>query len=115
MEMRPNPQCSNNACIERQVSSFKVLAHFNLENIFYLIDYASWIIAEETYNVQKEYLQTKPARDAAAKAKLEAESSKNEGPLHMDNEWNIRCLNFKLRLAYWFNCIIQIDYDVGMR
>ncbi|CAL9156169.1 unnamed protein product, partial [Musa hybrid cultivar] len=55
MEMRPNPQCSNNACIERQ----------------------------------KEYLQTKPARDAAAKAKLEAESSKNEGPLHMDNEWNI--------------------------
>ncbi|KAJ8490916.1 hypothetical protein OPV22_012637 [Ensete ventricosum] len=55
MEMRPNPQCSNNACIERQ----------------------------------KEYLQTKPARDAAAKSKLEAESSKNEGPLHMDNEWNI--------------------------
>ncbi|THU69858.1 hypothetical protein C4D60_Mb08t18840 [Musa balbisiana] len=55
MEMRPNPQCSNNACIERQ----------------------------------KEYLQTKPARDAAAKAKLEAESSKTEGPLHMDNEWNI--------------------------
>ncbi|CAL9776976.1 unnamed protein product [Musa acuminata subsp. burmannicoides] len=55
MEMRPNPQCSNNACIERQ----------------------------------KEYLLTKPARDAAAKAKLEAESSKNEGPLHTDNEWNI--------------------------
>ncbi|CAL9134791.1 unnamed protein product [Musa textilis] len=55
MEMRPNPQCSNNACVERQ----------------------------------KEYLQTKPARDAAAKGKLEAESSENEGPLHMDNEWNI--------------------------
>ncbi|WOL00938.1 ubiquitin-like modifier-activating enzyme 5 [Canna indica] len=56
MEMRPNPQCSNMACIERQ----------------------------------KEYLQAKPARDAAAKAKLEAESAKDDdGPLHMDNEWNI--------------------------
>ncbi|XP_074557557.1 ubiquitin-like modifier-activating enzyme 5 [Curcuma longa] len=55
MEMKPNPQCSNGACIERQ----------------------------------KEYLQAKPAREAAAKAKLEAESSENDGPLHVDNEWNI--------------------------
>lgn len=56
MEMRPNPQCSNLACIERQ----------------------------------KEYIQTKPARDAAAKTKMEAEASAAvEGPLHLDNEWNI--------------------------
>jgi len=35
----------------------------------------------------------KPARDAAAKAKMEAEVlSIEEVPLHDDNEWNIRCL-----------------------
>lgn len=40
--------------------------------------------------VQKEYLLAKPARDAA-KAKLEAETLPvTEGPLHDDNEWNIR-------------------------
>ncbi|KAJ6847931.1 ubiquitin-like modifier-activating enzyme 5 [Iris pallida] len=56
MEMRPNPQCSNLACLERQ----------------------------------KEYIKAKPARDAVAKAKMEAEASVTEDcPLHMDNEWNI--------------------------
>ncbi|KAJ4728776.1 ubiquitin-like modifier-activating enzyme 5 [Melia azedarach] len=56
MAMKPNPQCSNAACLERQ----------------------------------KEYLVAKPARDAAAKAKREAEASlAPEGPLHDDNEWNI--------------------------
>ncbi|KAJ4814762.1 Ubiquitin-like modifier-activating enzyme 5 [Rhynchospora pubera] len=56
MEMRPNPQCSNAVCVDRQ----------------------------------KEYMKSKPARDAAAKAKIEAEaSSLNEEPLHLDNEWNI--------------------------
>lgn len=56
MEMRPNPQCSNPACLERQ----------------------------------KEYMQSKPARDAAAKAKMEAEASAAiEYPVHIDNEWNI--------------------------
>ncbi|KAL6899092.1 hypothetical protein ACP4OV_005750 [Aristida adscensionis] len=56
MEMRPNPQCSNPACVQRQ----------------------------------KEYMESKPARDAAAKAKMEAEASEtNEGPVHLDNEWNI--------------------------
>ncbi|KAM0903682.1 hypothetical protein ACQ4PT_018509 [Festuca glaucescens] len=56
MEMRPNPQCSNPACLERQ----------------------------------KEYMQSKPARDAAAKAKIEAEASAAiEYPVHIDNEWNI--------------------------
>lgn len=40
--------------------------------------------------VQKEYNISKPARDAAARAKMEAEaSSATEGPLHDDNEWNI--------------------------
>lgn len=56
MEMRPNPQCSNAACLERQ----------------------------------KEYILAKPARDAAAKAKMEAEALLvTEVPLHADNEWNI--------------------------
>ncbi|CAN1318296.1 Ubiquitin-like modifier-activating enzyme 5 [Linum perenne] len=57
MEMKPNPHCSNGACLERQ----------------------------------KEYLVLKPERDAAARAKMEAEASlAPEGPLHDDNEWNIR-------------------------
>lgn len=56
MEMKPNQQCSNTACLERQ----------------------------------KEYMLAKPARDAAAKAKMETESSlAEEIPLHVDNEWNI--------------------------
>ncbi|KAA8540678.1 hypothetical protein F0562_024403 [Nyssa sinensis] len=56
MEMKPNPQCSNVACVDRQ----------------------------------REYLLVKPARDAAAKAKIEAEAlSATEFPLHDDNEWNI--------------------------
>lgn len=56
MEMKPNPQCSNAACLERQ----------------------------------KEYALVKPSRDAAAKAKLEAEALLHpEVALHTDNEWNI--------------------------
>ncbi|CAA2955459.1 ubiquitin-like modifier-activating enzyme 5 [Olea europaea subsp. europaea] len=56
MEMKPNPQCSNSACLERQ----------------------------------KEYALAKPARDAAAKAKMEAEAPSETKCLHEDNEWNIR-------------------------
>lgn len=56
MQMKPNPQCSNAACLKRQ----------------------------------GEYILAKPTRDAAAKAKLEAEGPLiEEGPLHDDNEWNI--------------------------
>ncbi|KAA3460580.1 ubiquitin-like modifier-activating enzyme 5 [Gossypium australe] len=59
MTMKPNPQCSNAACLERQ----------------------------------KEYILAKPARDAAAKAKMEAEAAATTAagdmPLHVDNEWNI--------------------------
>ncbi|TKY55332.1 Ubiquitin modifier-activating enzyme 5 [Spatholobus suberectus] len=56
MQMKPNPQCSNVACLKRQEG----------------------------------YMLAKPARDAAAKAKMEAEAlSTEEGPLHQDNEWNI--------------------------
>nr|AFK46711.1 unknown [Lotus japonicus] len=56
MQMKPNSQCSNAACLKRQ----------------------------------EEYILAEPARDAAAKAKLEAEpQSVEEGPLHEDNEWNI--------------------------
>lgn len=36
-------------------------------------------------------MESKPARDAAAKAKMEAEASvADEVPVHLDNEWNIR-------------------------
>lgn len=62
MEMKPNPQCSNVACLERQ----------------------------------KEYFVAKPARDAALKAKMEAEAEAllaTECPLHDDNEWNISVVN----------------------
>ncbi|EYU29185.1 hypothetical protein ABFS82_05G123700 [Erythranthe guttata] len=55
MEMKPNPQCSNASCMERQ----------------------------------KEYALAKPARDAAAKANLEAEVLVEVECLHTDNEWNI--------------------------
>ncbi|PWA49011.1 NAD(P)-binding Rossmann-fold superfamily protein [Artemisia annua] len=59
MAMKPNPQCSNGPCLERQ----------------------------------KEYMLIKPARDAAAKAKMEEELSAIEIPIHADNEWNIRWQN----------------------
>ncbi|KAL7150645.1 hypothetical protein ABFS83_05G127600 [Erythranthe nasuta] len=55
MEMKPNPQCSNASCMERQ----------------------------------KEYALAKPARDAAAKANMEAEVLVEVECLHTDNEWNI--------------------------
>ncbi|XP_023732714.1 ubiquitin-like modifier-activating enzyme 5 [Lactuca sativa] len=55
MSMKPNPQCSNGPCLERQ----------------------------------KEYMVVKPARDAAAKAKMEEELSTIEIPIHAENEWNI--------------------------
>ncbi|XP_023894458.1 ubiquitin-like modifier-activating enzyme 5 isoform X1 [Quercus suber] len=56
MEMKPNPQCSNVACLERQ----------------------------------QEYIVAKPARDAALKAKMEAEVLLvPEFALHADNEWSI--------------------------
>ncbi|XP_073131871.1 ubiquitin-like modifier-activating enzyme 5 [Henckelia pumila] len=55
MEMKPNPQCSNAACLERQ----------------------------------KDYIRAKPARDAAARAKMEAEELLEPECLHEDNEWNI--------------------------
>lgn len=60
MTMKPNPHCSNSACLERQ----------------------------------KEYNLAKPARDAAAKAKMESETStKTESPIHVDNEWNISVID----------------------
>ncbi|KAL3844309.1 hypothetical protein ACJIZ3_001712 [Penstemon smallii] len=55
MEMKPNPQCSNAACLEKQ----------------------------------KEYALAKPARDAAARAKMEVEISLEPECLHEDNDWNI--------------------------
>lgn len=46
-----------------------------------------WVIV-----LQKEYILSKPARDAVAKAKMEAEalSTAADVPIHVDNEWNIR-------------------------
>ncbi|KAG5022443.1 hypothetical protein JHK82_018355 [Glycine max] len=42
---------------------------------------------------EEEYMLAKPARDAAAKAKMEVEApSTEEVPLHEEIEWNIRCL-----------------------
>uniref|UniRef100_A0A0D9VG92 Ubiquitin-like modifier-activating enzyme 5 n=1 Tax=Leersia perrieri TaxID=77586 RepID=A0A0D9VG92_9ORYZ len=73
MEMKPNPQCSNPACVQRQ----------------------------------KEYMQLKPARDAAAKAKMEAEASAaDECPVHLDNDWNIR-------QVIPHDCIVVDDSDTA--
>ncbi|KAH8492856.1 hypothetical protein H0E87_022195 [Populus deltoides] len=72
MEMRPNPQCSNAACLERQ--------HFSafLRTVIIIC------------TMRKEYLLEKPAGDAAIRAKMEAEALLvPEGPLHADNEWDI--------------------------
>lgn len=53
-----------------------------------------FLMIETISHVQKEYLLAKPARDAAAKAKMEAEALVvAECPIHVDNEWNIRYLS----------------------
>lgn len=91
MEMKPNPQCSNSACLERQVKDFDWFTALQL------------FICNECYVkpgilrraligfllLQKEYILAKPARDAAAREKMSAEVL-TEGPLHEENEWNIR-------------------------
>lgn len=61
-------------------------------------------------------MKSKPARDAAAKAKIEAEaSSPNEEPLHLENEWNIRyCFLSEIMHAaaiLCFSLILSIDVD----
>lgn len=49
-------------------------------------------------SVQQEYIVAKPARDAALKAKMEAEALLvPECPLHAENEWSIRCFSLN-----WF-------------
>ncbi|KAB1217460.1 Ubiquitin-like modifier-activating enzyme 5 [Morella rubra] len=74
MQMKPNPQCSNVACLKRQVITLTACGN----DKFYL---------------QKEYILAMPARDAALRAKMEAEDlPATEGPLHADNEWNISVL-----------------------
>ncbi len=53
-------------------------------------------VVEMKCSVQKEYFVAKPARDAALKAKMEAEAEAllaTECPLHDDNECNIRCFS----------------------
>jgi hypothetical protein len=46
---------------------------------------------------QREYIQMKPARDAAAKARVESEAAcASSLPVHYDNDWNIRYLNIAL-------------------
>lgn len=53
-----------------------------------------------SFVLQREYILAKPARDAAAKAKMEAEgASVTEVPVHEDNEWNIR---YKVPQFYLF-------------
>lgn len=54
---------------------------------------------------QHEYEASKPARDAAAKAKAEADAEEAslaaEVPLHTENEWNIRSVvNDPLHVTY---------------
>lgn len=61
--------------------------------------------------MQEEYVLAKPARDAAAKAKMEAGTpSVEEGPLHDDNDWNIRCL--MIFYTVHVLCCVYIREDV---
>ncbi|KAB1225964.1 Ubiquitin-like modifier-activating enzyme 5 [Morella rubra] len=47
----------------------------------------------DKFYLQNEYILAMPARDAARRAKMEAEDLlATEGPLHADNEWNISVL-----------------------
>ena len=97
MAMKPNPQCSNAACLERQVTE----RFFCLSRHLGFLLMLEWIIA-----LQKRYILAKPARDAAAKAKMEAEASAAAAdvPLHVDNEWNIR---YKSKLLERGWCMLQ--------
>ncbi|KAL8499434.1 hypothetical protein ACS0TY_022412 [Phlomoides rotata] len=63
MEMKPNPQCSNSACLERQ----------------------------KEYNLAKPARDAAAA--VAAKAKMEAEELVEPECLHEENEWNISVLD----------------------
>lgn len=58
--------------------------------------------------LQHEYALNKPARDAAAKVKAEADSEEAsraaEVPLHTENEWNIRLVNDPLH----FSCLVDL-------
>lgn len=66
--------------------------HFDLS--LQIIQLSLDILTKNSFKLQREYILAKPARDAAAKAKMEEEASKvTEIPIHDDNEWNIRyCL-----------------------
>lgn len=58
--------------------------------------------------LQNDYILAKPARDAAAKAKMQAEASTSvEGPLHFDNEWNIRYNLALLLFSLSLSCNIR--------
>lgn len=88
MEMKPNPQCSNAACLERQVAELNNFCN----NLLLKSALSNFAIYLWNATEQKEYMLAKPARDAAAaaKAKMEAEESVEPEFLHDDNEWNIR-------------------------
>lgn len=64
------------------------------DNYFALVDL---LVSDCGFNLetlsipQKEYILARPAREAEAKAKMEAKALlPEETPLHADNEWNIR-------------------------
>lgn len=94
--MKPNPQCSNVACLERQVhASIQALVHRSSFIKIYTSVYSfNYCGGNYIFCLQKEYFLAKPARDAALQAKMEAEDlSATEVSLHADNEWNIRCFS----------------------
>lgn len=68
-----------------------------------------------SFMLQKEYILAKPARDAAAKAKMEAEGvSVTDVPLHEENEWNIRCSKLPLLpmlpVLQWIYRFLKLDF-----
>ena len=63
----------------------------NLQVVCFFILHIGFYVEQVLHVLQKEYILAKPARDASARAKMEAEAqSATECPIHADNEWNIR-------------------------
>lgn len=72
-------------------SLFGATSIVNLTFSLQIIQLSLDILIKRSFKLQREYILAKPARDAAAKAKMEEEASKLiEVPIHDDNEWNIR-------------------------
>lgn len=76
-----------------------IILHYQMFRYF-LTFFCFRLTLKLLFIMQKEYMSAKPAREAAAKAKLEAEALLTvEIPIHADNEWNIRYFIMTIHLT----------------